>query len=423
MSGGDQVSAAARAVAIDASLVTRAQHGERAAFDELFRLHAHPAWRLAIAVGGGAEIAEQAVVEAFTNVFRKLHGGSANVGTPFRHLVARAAADASAAASASGLAPRADDPVNPLASAFRQLPRQWRAVLWLTDVEGGSTAQAGALLGLPAEDAAGLTGRARSGLRQRVVKDGDRNNYVLLADIAGNLRPIVKPMPIGLGAAAGAWWQAWFETTRDEQRHGLAGFLSLGPRAERVLAGAAAAVLTAGIASLIALSGDEATRRAPIATAAGSGELAGGSADISRSTPNDAGTGTGSATSPTATANRSATGGGAPRSGAPSLPLVGSTPNLPTPPTPNTPSKPATTTPPTTQPSPALPDSVPAPADTGANVGANVGGAPISVGVGDQTGVQIGPVVVGAPPIAPSSGVSIVVGTGGVLPPISIKLP
>jgi DNA-directed RNA polymerase specialized sigma24 family protein len=402
-------------VAIDTTLVTRAQHGERAGFDELFRLHAHPAWRLAIAVGGSAEIAEQAVVEAFTNVFRRLQGGSATVGTPFRLLVARAAADAAAGASASGLAPVPADGPNALATMFQQMPRQWRAVLWLTDVEGGSSAQAGTLLGLSADDAAALTGRARAGLRQRVLRTGDPSTVELLGDIAGNLRPIVTPMPVGVATAAGAWWEAWYETTKDDRRHGLAGFLSLGPRAERVLAGAAAVVLAAGIASAIALGGDEATRRSPSSTAAGSGELAGGTTVLSDSIDGGTGTGMGTMTS-SKTWARNSTGRGEAVSGATSSSPLGATP---APVTPRTPTTPGITTPPT-QP-PAVADSVPP--GTGANIAVDAAGTPIAVGVGDQTGVQVGPIVIGTPPSAPAGGVSIEVGTGGLLPPITILLP
>jgi DNA-directed RNA polymerase specialized sigma24 family protein len=400
-------------VAIDARLVTRAQHGERAAFDELFRLHAHPAWRLAIAVGGSAEIAEQAVVEAFTNVFRRLQGGSASIGTPFRHLVARAAADAAAGASASGFAPAPDGGPNALAVSFRQLPRQWRAVLWLTEVEGGSTAQAGSLLGLSTDDAAALAGRARAGLRQRLLRTGDRSsNTALLADMAGSLRPIVTPMPVGVATAAGAWWAAWHETMRDERRHGLAGFLSLGPRAERALAGAAAVVLAAGIASAIALGGDEATRRSPIGTAAGSGELADGTAVLSGTI--DGGPG-GTATS-SKTWARNRTGRGETVSGATGSSTLAS----PAPIAPRTPTAAGPTTPPTTQP-PAIADSVPP--GTGANIAIDAGGTPIAVGVGDQTGVQVGSIEVGTAPSAPTGGASIEINTGGILPPITILLP
>ena len=56
----------------DAHLVIKAQDGDRDAFEELFRRHAHPAWRLALVVGGHREAAEAAVAEGFTATFRQL---------------------------------------------------------------------------------------------------------------------------------------------------------------------------------------------------------------------------------------------------------------------------------------------------------------------------------------------------------------
>jgi hypothetical protein len=54
-------------------------------------------------------------------------------------------------------------------------------------------------------------------------------------------------------------------------------------------------------------------------------------------------------------------------------------------------------------------------------VNVDAAGTPIVISVGDQTGVQIGAIVLGTPP-APSGGVSVEVNTG-LLPPITIKLP
>ncbi|NBH02588.1 sigma-70 family RNA polymerase sigma factor [Amycolatopsis sp. SID8362] len=55
-------------------------------------------------------------------------------------------------------------------SAFLSLPRRWRTVLWRTEVEGSSLADAGLLLDLSPNSAAALAKRAREGLRQAYLQ-------------------------------------------------------------------------------------------------------------------------------------------------------------------------------------------------------------------------------------------------------------
>src|SRR5690242_14543675 len=125
--------------ALDAQLVLRAQDGDRDAFIELFRRHAGPAWRLALAVSGSTEIAATAVSKGFTLTLVRLHRRTVTLAVPFRVLVTRTSGEAAASASRGNESP-AESP-NELSDAFYMLPEKWRAALWLTIAEGGSPAQ------------------------------------------------------------------------------------------------------------------------------------------------------------------------------------------------------------------------------------------------------------------------------------------
>jgi DNA-directed RNA polymerase specialized sigma24 family protein len=376
--------------ATDAALVAQAFDGDRASFDELLRRHAGPAWRLASAVGGSPEVAEAAVAAAFTNVFRQLGGGSALLTTPFRALVVRASIDAALAAKSAAPEAAAAPDANALITSYRALPGQWQAVLWLTIVEGGSTAQVGALLGLTTDAVARLASRSRAGLRQRFFRAGGKATDVVLDDLRHSLRVLVTTVPATLTVTANARFAEWHETTKTNNRRGVAAFMPFGPWAERVIAGTAAAVITAGIAAAIAIGGDQATRGTTVAAPAGSGQLASGQADPTGSGPTDGG-GDAVPSSPPTVGPKSSPAADGPRGTNP-----GPGPGGP-PPTPNVPA-----------------------GTPGVTVGANVGGTPIAVGVGDQTGVQVGPIVVGTPPAAPTTPGVVV--TTGVLPPIVIPL-
>lgn len=403
--------------AADAVLLSRAARGNRSAFNELFRRHAHPAWRVGMAVGGSAEVAQHAVIEAFTSVFRHLESGTATLAKPFRELLVRETVAAAVADAGSGIARTASDEKNDpnaVISAYRSLPQQWRTVLWLSAVEGGSAQQIGSLLGLPADAAARLASRARSGLRRRFIRAGASPDDPLLTDLGSALRPLVTPMPAEVNGSAAAWWLTW-RGTSSARRHGLAGVAPFGPWAEKALAGATATVLTAGIASAIVLGGREATRRSPyLAERAGSGELAGGST-TAVAPPGGAGSsvapwaqdqhratllGAGEATAPdpapapAAAATVPRTGQQKPSSGAPAKPLPGGSP-------------PPAATPPA----------------TGVSVGANPGGVPVGVAVGERPGARVGPVSVGNPPPPSSSPITVAILTGGALPPIVVTLP
>lgn len=57
-----------------------------------------------------------------------------------------------------------------VARAFEELPERWRSALWLIDVERMSTRDAGSVLGVEPNNAAQLAARARSRLRERYLQ-------------------------------------------------------------------------------------------------------------------------------------------------------------------------------------------------------------------------------------------------------------
>jgi DNA-directed RNA polymerase specialized sigma24 family protein len=65
-----------------------------------------------------------------------------------------------------------------LARAFQGLSPRWQTVLWMAEVQGRTTAEIGAHLGLSANAAAALLIRAREGLRRAYA---DATELVLTA--------------------------------------------------------------------------------------------------------------------------------------------------------------------------------------------------------------------------------------------------
>src|SRR3954454_16374870 len=257
----------------DPHLVTKAQDGDRSAFEELFRRHAHPAWRLALAFLGNREAAETSVAKGFTSSFRRPRSGTPSVATPFRLLVERATFDA-ACEELRHATP--DTSPNDVVAAFRKLPERWRGALWLTVVEGGTPAQVGPLLGLSEDAAASLSRKASSGLRERLLQSP--TTAAAADDPREDLRALVHGLPAGLRSATVERWSAW----RDEQRPARVGFATLLPArlSERVVGVAAAAVLALGIIGVLGSKVGNDTPQAPLlaAPAAAAPAPAGGAA-------------------------------------------------------------------------------------------------------------------------------------------------
>ncbi|MEY2465441.1 MAG: large repetitive protein [Acidimicrobiaceae bacterium] len=399
----------------DAHLVTMAQDGDRGAFEELFRRHAHPAWRLALAVGGNAAAAEAAVANGFTNAFRHLNARTTSVATPFRLLAVRATFEA--ASVEARRTPTADAAApNAVAAAFRRLPERWRAALWLADVEGGAPAQIAPLLGLSPDAAASLVRKAEVGLRERLLSAAP--TVATTPDLRTSLRPLVTSLPAGLRSVTVERWAAWRAEREAARGHGLAFVLPRGPLTERVVGIAAATILALGVIGALTQSGSKQPSRAPLlaapaSEAAPAAPAAAKAAPVAPARPTAAASYVSNAPRRTAAAStgqsvaaevaRSASGTPAAQAASPAAaqsPGPGATP-------PPSGGDPAATAPPSTGP--------------GVSGGTTVGGQPVSAGAGaGGGGVQAGPIVVGSPPPADQAP-GITVDTG-ILPPVQIGL-
>lgn len=293
----------------DAELAGLATGGDLEAFGELYRRHAQAAWRVAQAVTGNAEDSADAVSDAFTRVFKALPSGRLTANANFRAYLLTATRNAAldvhrrtGRVRSTGDdkvfdRPSGDGPTDKamerldaamVATAFRSLPERWRSVLWLTEVEGIPAREAAGMLGVSANGVAQLAVRARAGLRerflqahitQRSVDDGCRATverlgaYVAgalaprelakvdqhlagcdecrarkeeLEELGSNLRRIVLPIPLGLGAMAVAKWELASNgaAAAGSTAGGLPGWLE---KAQRPLAVASVGLFAAGI--------------------------------------------------------------------------------------------------------------------------------------------------------------------------------
>jgi RNA polymerase sigma factor (sigma-70 family) len=161
-----------------------------AAFAELFRRHHAAGRRLALRLAGPS-MADELVAEAFTRILALMRRGEgpraafrAYLGLTIRSLhVNHVRVDRrhqwvgddfvleellSDPAIGDGNDARFE--TSTVAAAFRDLPTRWRAVLWLTAVEGHSHKAAGELLGLRESAVRVLAFRAREGLRRSYLQ-------------------------------------------------------------------------------------------------------------------------------------------------------------------------------------------------------------------------------------------------------------
>jgi len=307
----------AATVDTDVDLTVRALAGEQGAFEELYRRHAPAAWRVARAVAGDADDAADAVSDAFTRVLAAVRAGRYSPEAPFRPYLLTATRNAAIDGlrrrgrtdtadvidlterrNARAGHDRIDDPVVEgidralVARAFQSLPDRWRAVLWLTEVEGIPPRDAAAMLGLSANGVAQLAVRARAGLRSRylqahlgsgAVGDADCRRTIrhLGAYVAGTLAPrdvarvdqhlagcaecrerveelrevggamamFAIPLPAAVALAAAQRWRAWLAAS-SSQSSGAAAWLAPRGRLARTASGWAAGVVALGLLSL-----------------------------------------------------------------------------------------------------------------------------------------------------------------------------
>lgn len=310
---------------VDIDLTMRALAGEQAAFEELYRRHAPAAWRVAHAVAGDPDDAADAVSDAFTRVLAAVQDGRYAADAPFRPYLLATTRNA----AIDGLRRRRRDDGGDvldltdegdtrwghdhsgeavvdgvdralIASAFRSLPDRWRAVLWLTEVEGVPPREAAEMLGLSPNGVAQLAVRARAGLRVRYLQahlgtegcdeECRRTIRHLGAYVAGGLAPrdtarvdqhlagcaecrerveelrevggamplLALPLPlVVLGASADRWQTSLAASTSEPT--GASTWLTPRGRAARLAGGWAAVVFAIGTLSLPDWGGGDST--------------------------------------------------------------------------------------------------------------------------------------------------------------------
>ncbi len=190
-----------KAIDPDADLVEQLRREDAPAAEALVRAYGDRAYRLAVRIVGNASDAEEVVQDALWTVVRKIDTfrGDSAFGSWLYRIVANAACqktrgqrrhtelslddvlptfheDGKHASSISDWSPRVNDPAHhtemrrALSAALDELPEDYRAVVILRDVEGFSTAEVAATLGLSVANAKTRVHRARLFLRDRLTE-------------------------------------------------------------------------------------------------------------------------------------------------------------------------------------------------------------------------------------------------------------
>ncbi len=287
------------------ALVAAASTGDRAALDELWRRHGQAAWGLALAVAGDVDDAARALADGLATATTGLRTGRLDAGAPFRDHLLRATRDAAVDRVRTRTEPVVVDPAaeDPhgrpavLLAAFQSLPERWRAVLWLTEVEGVAPGLAAPLVHLDPEATVTLARRAERGLLEQHVRtslavapaaascsraltrlgahvtgtlpaeDADRlarhldlcedctARVAALRDATAALPTLVVPVPAEARSRAAVAWTAALGTAPTA----TAGTTGLSPRTEKVLAGVSAVAAAVGVlgAALFGLGADD----------------------------------------------------------------------------------------------------------------------------------------------------------------------
>lgn len=166
---------------LDATLLARAQRGDRAALADIYRQYERAAFRLAYRLLGGRALAEDAVHDAFVRAFEKIgsYRGDAPFGAWLKRLVANVAIDRlrrekhwsddgmpelSAPATSEGAALDARDLLGRLS------PRA-RSVVWLHTVEGYTHGEIAASFGQTESWSKSILARSLQRLQQWVDRD------------------------------------------------------------------------------------------------------------------------------------------------------------------------------------------------------------------------------------------------------------
>jgi len=175
--------------ATDAELLERVRSGDVAAFGRLWERHEPDARAFARFLTRSGDDADDVVAEAFAKVLRAIRGGHGPTESfrPYlmtairrtwwrrsERLPRETSLDDDATFRTCGAVdemPWDDAFDGEVARAFRRLTPRWQRVLWLAEVQGRSSAEIGAELGLSPNAAAALVGRAREGLRRAYLAE------------------------------------------------------------------------------------------------------------------------------------------------------------------------------------------------------------------------------------------------------------
>lgn len=175
-----------------------ASGGDDALIAELYRRHVGEALHVARSITRNADDASDAVADAFAGVVKAMQQGRLVDPDALRAYLMAATRNAAIdlVRRAERVTPAGKDPapgrqetvLGPsdrlmagadrsfVAEAFGELPPRWRAVLWLTEVEGYSPRDAAVLLQATPNNVAQLGVRARGRLRERYVQLHVRNH-------------------------------------------------------------------------------------------------------------------------------------------------------------------------------------------------------------------------------------------------------
>jgi RNA polymerase sigma factor (sigma-70 family) len=174
----------------DRELVDRVRSGDLTAFGLLWERHEHDARAFARFLSSSDDEADDVVAEAFTKVLRAIAGGAGPT-EAFRPYLVTAIRrtwwrrsqgrclhlddeELSRTAAPDDDPPALDDGFDgEVGRAFRSLAPRWQTALWHAEIQGCSSAEVGAMLGLSPNAAAALIGRAREGLRRAYLRELD----------------------------------------------------------------------------------------------------------------------------------------------------------------------------------------------------------------------------------------------------------
>jgi DNA-directed RNA polymerase specialized sigma24 family protein len=199
------------AISAEVDIVRQAARGESSAFEELYRRHSEPAWRLAQAVSPDKDAAVTAFQEGFVRAVRSSRTLRRS-GEAFRphvlsyvyKLAADQAYDRTSGPAVARRQPQGGPDAALTDAAFRSLPERWRAAIWLTEVENMDSDRVAAVLGVSAGVAEQLIARGRKGLAGRFAQA----HHEAPEHIGEVLRKLAIATPANLAETTTVRWAA-----------------------------------------------------------------------------------------------------------------------------------------------------------------------------------------------------------------------